>query len=143
MNCAITQSTVYSLQYQMLMSSSQLLYAHSDFHASACTLPHQLPFCVASVSPWTCQKYFAQAAAFDVLQLEPPAPERPYIKGLLDPCTNSLAAPNVPAEVLYDKKVIYPQVSPFPSCFPYSGIRWPSSRGILKNPPASLFDILQ
>lgn len=27
----------------------------------------------------------------------------PYIKGLLDPCTNSKVAPNIPAEVLYDK----------------------------------------
>lgn len=46
-----------------------------------------------------------QAAAFDVFQLEPPTTERPYIKGLLDPCTNSMAAPNIPAEVLYDKQV--------------------------------------
>ena len=28
----------------------------------------------------------------------------PAFQGLLDPCTNSLAAPNIPAEVLYDKK---------------------------------------
>ena len=46
-----------------------------------------------------------QAAAFDVFQLDQPNLERPYIKGLLDPCTNSMAAPNIPAEVLYDKQV--------------------------------------
>jgi hypothetical protein len=46
----------------------------------------------------------AQAAAFSVFQLARPTPARPYIAGLLDPCTNSLAAPNIPAEVLYDKK---------------------------------------
>lgn len=45
-----------------------------------------------------------QAAAFVVFQLERPSPQQPYIKGLLDPCTNSLAAPNIPAEVLFDKK---------------------------------------
>ena len=32
----------------------------------------------------------------------------PYIKGLLDPCTNSMAAPNIPAEVLYDKQASFP-----------------------------------
>lgn len=51
-----------------------------------------------------------QAAAFHVFQLEPPAPERPYVKGLLDPCTNSMAAPNIPAEVLYDKQVSHSSV---------------------------------
>ena len=45
-----------------------------------------------------------QAAAFDVFQLEQPTPEAPFIRGLLDPCTNSLTAPNIPAEVLYDKE---------------------------------------
>lgn len=45
-----------------------------------------------------------QAACFTVFQLPRPTPERPYVKGLLDPCTNSLAAPNIPAEVLYDKQ---------------------------------------
>ena len=39
-----------------------------------------------------------------VFRLERPSPSQPYIKGLLDPCTNSLAAPNIPAEVLYDKQ---------------------------------------
>jgi len=46
-----------------------------------------------------------QAACFTVFQLPRPTPERPYVQGLLDPCTNSLAAPNIPAEVLYDKQV--------------------------------------
>lgn len=50
-------------------------------------------------SPWT------QVAVFTVLQLPHPSPEQPYIKGLLDPCTNSMTAPNIPAEKLYDKKV--------------------------------------
>ena len=45
-----------------------------------------------------------QAAVFTVFQLPRPTPAQPYIKGLLDPCTNSLAAPNIPAELLYDKK---------------------------------------
>ena len=45
-----------------------------------------------------------QAACFTVFQLPRPTPECPYVKGLLDPCTNSLAAPNIPAEVLYDKQ---------------------------------------
>ena len=39
-----------------------------------------------------------------MLQLPHPCPEQPYIKGLLDPCTNSMTAPNIPAEKLYDKK---------------------------------------
>ena len=46
-----------------------------------------------------------QATAFEVFQLDRPTPDQPYIKGLLDPCTNSLTAPNIPAEVLYDKQV--------------------------------------
>lgn len=46
-----------------------------------------------------------QATAFKVFQLKPPTPEQPFIKGLLDPCTNSLLAPNIPAEKLYDKEV--------------------------------------
>ena len=46
-----------------------------------------------------------QVAVFTVLQLPHPSPEQPYIKGLLDPCTNSMTAPNIPAEKLYDKKV--------------------------------------
>lgn len=54
-----------------------------------------------------------------VFQLERPSPTQPYIKGLLDPCTNSLAAPNIPAEVLYDKKacVFYlPPAQPGAGC---------------------------
>ena len=33
-----------------------------------------------------------------------PSEEQPFIKGLLDPCTNSKIAPNIPAEKLYDKQ---------------------------------------
>lgn len=44
------------------------------------------------------------AAAFQVFKLERPHAQRPFIKNLLDPCTNSKLAPNIPAEVLYDKK---------------------------------------
>ena len=40
-----------------------------------------------------------------MFQLERPTPEQPFIQGLLDPCTNSLTAPNIPAEKLYDKEV--------------------------------------
>ena len=47
----------------------------------------------------------AQVAVFTVLQLPHPSPAQPYIKGLLDPCTNSMTTPNIPAEKLYDKKV--------------------------------------
>jgi len=47
--------------------------------------------------------WIIQATAFKVFQLPPPPPEQPFIKGLLDPCTNSLLAPNIPAEKLYDK----------------------------------------
>ena len=47
----------------------------------------------------------AQVAALVVFQLPRPTHERPFIQGLLDPCTNSMTAPNIPAEVLYDKKV--------------------------------------
>ncbi|CAD7702759.1 unnamed protein product, partial [Ostreobium quekettii] len=32
-----------------------------------------------------------------------PTVEKPYIEGLLDPCTNSKIASNIPAEKLYDK----------------------------------------
>jgi hypothetical protein len=39
-----------------------------------------------------------------VFELERPTAEVPYIKGLLDPCTNSKLAPNIPAEKLYDKQ---------------------------------------
>jgi hypothetical protein len=34
-----------------------------------------------------------------VFGLPKPTPAQPFIKGLLDPCTNSKAAPNIPAEV--------------------------------------------
>ncbi|GMH33235.1 hypothetical protein BSKO_01069 [Bryopsis sp. KO-2023] len=44
-----------------------------------------------------------QAAAFSVFQLPKPTEEYPYIRGLLDPCTNSKVTPNIPAEKLYDK----------------------------------------
>jgi hypothetical protein len=47
---------------------------------------------------------FVQAAAYQVFGLGPPTPARPYIQGLLDPCTNSMVAPNIPAEKLYDKQ---------------------------------------
>lgn len=43
------------------------------------------------------------AAAFDVFGLSRPTASCPRIMGLLDPCTNSKIAPNIPAEVLYDK----------------------------------------
>lgn len=53
---------------------------------------------------WDC----IQVAVFTVLQLPHPSPAQPYIKGLLDPCTNSMTSPNIPAEKLYDKKVSHP-----------------------------------
>ena len=37
--------------------------------------------------------------------LDHPTAARPYIAGLLDPCTNSKLAPNIPAEVLFDRRV--------------------------------------
>jgi hypothetical protein len=40
-----------------------------------------------------------------VFGLQRPTADRPFIAGLLDPCTNSKLAPNIPAEVLYDKRV--------------------------------------
>lgn len=52
-----------------------------------------------------CTACAAQAAAFEVFGLAQPTPAKPYIPGLLDPCTNSRAAPNIPAEKLYDRKV--------------------------------------
>ena len=55
----------------------------------------------AQAQQWKC----AQVAVFTVLQLPHPSPAQPYIKGLLDPCTNSMTMPNIPAEKLYDKKV--------------------------------------
>lgn len=47
--------------------------------------------------------WIISAAAFDVFGLERPSSTSPVIKGLLDPCTNSKVAPNIPAEKLYDK----------------------------------------
>ncbi|CAL8470267.1 g9809 [Coccomyxa elongata] len=49
--------------------------------------------------------WIIRVAALVVFQLPQPTHERPYIQGLLDPCTNSMIAPNIPAEVLYDKKM--------------------------------------
>ena len=49
--------------------------------------------------------WIIQVTAFKVFQLGPPTPEQPFIRGLLDPCTNSMLAPNIPAEKLYDKVV--------------------------------------
>ncbi len=49
--------------------------------------------------------WIISAAVFDVFQLPKPTWSTPFIKGLLDPCTNSRVAPNIPAEKLYDKKV--------------------------------------
>lgn len=46
-----------------------------------------------------------EAAAFRVFGLARPTAAQPYIAGLLDPCTNSKLAPNIPAEKLYDKQV--------------------------------------
>lgn len=45
-----------------------------------------------------------QAAAHGLFKLKRPSEEQPFIKGLLDPCTNSKIAPNIPAEKLYDKQ---------------------------------------
>ena len=47
--------------------------------------------------------WIIHAGAFRVFKLEEPTPECPYIRGLLDPCTNSKIAPNIPAERLFDK----------------------------------------
>ena len=38
-----------------------------------------------------------------MFRLARPTLERPFIPGLLDPCTNDKLEPNIPAEVLYDK----------------------------------------
>jgi hypothetical protein len=48
--------------------------------------------------------WLISAAAFQVFKLERPHAQRPFIRNLLDPCTNSKLAPNIPAEILYDKK---------------------------------------
>lgn len=47
--------------------------------------------------------WIISAAAFDVFGLQRPTCSSPVVKGLLDPCTNSKVAPNIPAERLYDK----------------------------------------
>jgi len=47
--------------------------------------------------------WIIHAGAFKVFQLKEPTPDAPYIRGLLDPCTNSKIAPNIPAEILFDK----------------------------------------
>ncbi|KAG2486142.1 hypothetical protein HYH03_015106 [Edaphochlamys debaryana] len=47
--------------------------------------------------------WLIHAGAFRVFQLQPPTSDAPFIRGLLDPCTNSKTNPNIPAEVLYDK----------------------------------------
>ena len=47
--------------------------------------------------------WIIEAACFSVFRLPRPSPARPYVPGLLDPCTNSKRAPNIPAQVLYDK----------------------------------------
>ena len=57
------------------------------------------------ILPWRAPLPAVQVAVFTVFQLPHPSPEQPYIKDLLDPCTNSMTAPNIPAEKLYDKKV--------------------------------------
>lgn len=48
--------------------------------------------------------WIIEAAAFRVFGLDHPTAARPYIAGLLDPCTNSKLAPNIPAEVLFDRR---------------------------------------
>nr|BCL66111.1 hypothetical protein [Volvox africanus] len=48
--------------------------------------------------------WIIMAGAFKVFQLPRPTASAPYIRGLLDPCTNSKANPNIPAEKLYDKE---------------------------------------
>ncbi|PSC73461.1 DNA N-6-adenine-methyltransferase (Dam) [Micractinium conductrix] len=48
--------------------------------------------------------WIIEAASFRVFQLPRPTAEQPYIAGLLDPCTNSKLAPNIPAQVLFDKQ---------------------------------------
>jgi len=48
--------------------------------------------------------WIIHAAAYEVFLLEKPTPKTPYIKHLLDPCTNDKINPNIPAEKLYDKR---------------------------------------
>ncbi|GMH33587.1 hypothetical protein BSKO_01421 [Bryopsis sp. KO-2023] len=47
--------------------------------------------------------WIIHTGAFKVFQLEEPTVQQPFIKNLLDPCTNSKIAPNIPAEITYDK----------------------------------------
>lgn len=47
--------------------------------------------------------WIISAAAFGVFGLAKPHVSCPKIMGLLDPCTNSKVAPNIPAEKMYDK----------------------------------------
>ena len=75
-------------------------------HSSAAALlpshPALRPACRACLpAPLPLQ----EAAAFRVFELARPTAAQPFIAGLLDPCTNSLLAPNIPAEKLYDKQV--------------------------------------
>ncbi|RMZ54490.1 hypothetical protein APUTEX25_002066, partial [Auxenochlorella protothecoides] len=49
--------------------------------------------------------WIIETVCFGVFGLQRPTAEVPFIKGLLDPCSNSRVAPNIPAEVLYDKHV--------------------------------------
>lgn len=48
--------------------------------------------------------WIIEAGAYGVFGLDRPTPAKPYIAGLLDPCTNSHTAPNIPAEKLYDQQ---------------------------------------
>ncbi|XRB10432.1 hypothetical protein RI054_01g02450 [Pseudoscourfieldia marina] len=47
--------------------------------------------------------WIMELAIFDVMRLPLPQPGATCIRGLLDPCTNNKARPNIPAEILYDK----------------------------------------
>ena len=78
-------------------------------HPCMCKAPapgHARIFQLLWPTPQICSELIVhmQAACFTVFQLPRPTPERPYVQGLLDPCTNCMAAPNIPAEVLYDKQ---------------------------------------
>ena len=42
--------------------------------------------------------------AIRVFGLEMPTPDQPFVRGLCDPCTNSMTCPNIPAERLYCKR---------------------------------------
>lgn len=67
--------------------------------------------CRAAIHVWSPQSpsfwrrlMHMQAGAYGVFGLQRPTPAQPYIAGLLDPCTNSRTAPNIPAEKLYDRQ---------------------------------------